>query len=76
MRTTIKLILVLILTVSLVSCESMRIRKQMKSFMKSEIVLPEDLHRVCGRSMETASSFGDIPVLVMYHDSLNAVRAR
>lgn len=70
MKTTIRLILVLILTVSLVSCDSMRIRKQMKAFMKSEIVLPEDLHRVCGRSMKTASSFGDIPVLVMYHDSL------
>ena len=53
MKTTIRLILVLIFTVSLVSCESMRIRKQMKAFMKSEIVLPEDLHRVCGRSMET-----------------------
>ena len=34
----------------------------MKAFMKSEIVLPEDLHHVCGRSMETSSEIDAGPV--------------
>ena len=70
MKKALRLILFLALAASLVSCESMRIRKQMKAFMKSEIVLPEDLHHVCGRSMETSSEIDAGPVLVMYHDSL------
>ena len=41
---------------------SVAIRKQMKAFMKSEIVLPEDLHHVCGRSMETSSEIDAGPV--------------
>lgn len=70
MKTTVRLILVLILASSIVSCENMRIWREMKAFMRSEIVLPEDLHHVCGRSMSTSSTFGDVPVLVIYHDSL------
>ena len=42
MKKALRLILFLALAASLVSCESMRIRKQMKAFMKSEIELPED----------------------------------
>ena len=52
----------IILSVALTSCENMQIRKQMKAFMKSEIVLPEDLHHVCGRSMETSSEIDAGPV--------------
>ena len=42
MKLNLRVILLLILSVALTSCENMRIRKQMKAFMKSEIVLPED----------------------------------
>ncbi len=70
-------IFVLIVMFAMTSCAEHQIARTLKNFRTSTITLPEDLQKIHHRSQTTIEgSDTGIPVMIMYHDSLECSSCR